>query len=335
VTSATVQSLTVTGNQTQYGAGVWVHASKAVLLSGLTVHDNVSFGVKSTDSDTTVEDSDIYGNASGVEVGYGGTTMIRDNRIHNQDHMVDPGVGGQGISFYKTTGSATAMGNQIWSNHMLPGDPTGSDGTGFEIYGASNVVMTGNTLWDNESVLETGTDGPACAHITYTRNVAMRHEAFHNVGLILRCASDTLVAQNVFDGYDKFAFDLSEFEGKYGGSIAGLRIENNVVVNGRMYSIDTAIPSSVVADYNVAYTTDAATALYGHDYVWVVGRDQTRSRAEFTGWTGLGAHDLWGVDPQLDSTYHPVPGSPLIDRGTNLGFPFQGAAPDVGAFEVS
>ena len=30
---------------------------------------------------------------------------------------------------------------------------------------------------------------------------------------------------------------------------------------------------------------------------------------------------------------HPAPGSALIDRGVDVGFPFHGVAPDLGAFE--
>src|SRR5688572_13430472 len=48
------------------------------------------------------------------------------------------------------------------------------------------------------------------------------------------------------------------------------------------------------------------------------------------------------VDPRITKSgnrptpyYAPVSGSPLIDAGTNVGLPFEGAAPDIGAYEFS
>lgn len=40
------------------------------------------------------------------------------------------------------------------------------------------------------------------------------------------------------------------------------------------------------------------------------------------------------ADPQLDQSYYPQPGSPAINAGVNVGFPFNGAAPDLGAYET-
>ena len=48
----------------------------------------------------------------------------------------------------------------------------------------------------------------------------------------------------------------------------------------------------------------------------------------------------WNAPRQADGSLpnlpylHPAPGSSLIDRGVNVGLPFNGKAPDLGAFET-
>jgi hypothetical protein len=337
VSSATLTNLTVTGNLVQYGSGIAVDSSSGVTLSHLIVHDNTSFGIRTDNSSAVIDQSNVYENDSGIEIARSGTVKVLSNDIHNNDKMVDSGVGAQGVSFFYTTGSVVASNNRLWSNHTLPGDPLGPDGKAFEIYGASNVTMTANVMWDNLQVLETGTDGSRtpCSNLVYTRNLAYRSNSDQTMGLILRCADHSLVASNTFVALDKFAFDVSSNYESYGGSVEGLRILDNLVVNGRTYSIDDAIPSSVVMDYNLAYTTSAATTEYGTYDAWVAGHDQTTSLADFQSWTGQAGHDIWGSDPLLDSNYCPTAGSPAINSGTSVGLSYSGSAPDIGYCEVS
>ena len=336
VTSATLEYLTVVGNTTQYGSGIRVEASSGVTLSHLVVHDNTSFGVRTNDSSALIEQSEIYLNHTGVEIARSGHVVVTHNDIHDNNKWIDPGVGAQGISFFENTGSVVASYNRLWSNHTLAGDPLGPEGKAFEIYAAANLTITGNVTWDDRQVVETGTDSARtrCTNITFTRNLSYRTKADASMGLILRCADHSLFANNTLVGLDKFAFDISSNYGTYGGSIAGMRILDNLVVDGRTYSIDDAIPSTVVLDYNLAYTTTAATAQYGTYDAWVVGHDQTRSLTTFQAWTGRAAHDVWGSDPLLNSKYCPGPGSPAINAGTSVALTFKGAAPDIGYCEV-
>jgi len=336
VTSAVLSYLTVTGNVVQYGSGIKVESSSGVTLSHLIVHDNTSFGIRTNNTSATIEQSDVYLNHTGIEVSRSGTVSIHNNNIHDNNKWIDPGVGAQGISFYLTTGSVVAANNRIWGNHTLPGDPLGQEGKAFEIYGARNVTMTANVTYDNRQVLETGTDPSRtpCTNLNFTKNVSYRSNSDPTMGLILRCADHSLVAANTFVSLDKFAFDISSNYETYGGSVEGLRILDNLVVNGRTYSIDNAIPASVVMDYNLAYTTTSATAEYGTYDAWVAGHDQTRDLSVFQGWTGQAAHDVWGLDPLLDSNFCPKAGSPAINAGVSVGLSHSGSAPDIGYCEV-
>jgi hypothetical protein len=47
--------------------------------------------------------------------------------------------------------------NRIWGNRAASDDYVW-DGGAFSIFGASRVTISENTIWDNENVLETGTE---------------------------------------------------------------------------------------------------------------------------------------------------------------------------------
>ncbi len=332
----TLRNLIIQRNPRQYGTAVYVARASHVTIEGSVLRDNAGFGVVLENvTDTLVLNNAITGNGSGVEVRLGSDgVVIRDNRIYDNDRAVDAGRGASGVTFFKTTGPILADNNLLWGNTMA--DPAQPDGSAFEIYAAGNITMTRNVIWDNAVVLETGTDSRTtpCDRLTFTRNIAYR--TTRQEGLILRCASNSLVAHNTFDGLDRFAYDLSHNAGTYGGSIAGLRILNNIVFNGRAYSIDTALPSSVVIDYNLFYTA-GSTAYEGQYLAYVVGQGNTSNLAVFRSWTGYDLHGLSAnpafVNPAARD-YHLTTQSPAIDRGLNLGEPFAGTAPEIGRYEV-
>ena len=69
-------------------------------------------------------------------------------------------------------------------------------------------------------------------------------------------------------------------------------------------------------DYNLAYRSDGQTSeCYEINYDCVYPD-----------------HHLWDVDPLLED-YYPQEGSPVIDAGVDVGLPYNGTAPDIGAFE--
>ena len=326
-----LRHLIVQGSAVQYGSGVKIKDSVGVSVLDSTIRNNRTFGlVIVSSSGVHVTGNAITGNADGIEERYAGSgTVISNNRIYANVKAVDSGRGMEGINFYKSTGTITVSGNRLWSN-----------GTHFEVYGASNLTFTGNTSW-NGQIMETGTDGPPCANNRYVRNVAYRGSGFGTEptnGMILRCASNNLVAQNTLDGFDQFAFDVVDGTTgvAYGGSIAGLRILNNIVTGGRAFSIDSTLPSSVRIDYNLVYNV-GSTAVYGNHLAYVKGKGQFDTLAEFTAATGYEAHGLFAnprfVNPgardyRLSST------SPAIDRGlVVLSDGYFGARPDLGRYE--
>lgn len=332
----TISGLSFHDNQTIKGAGVYVEASSGVLVKNSQFYDNFGFGIVTKDvANVTIDGNNLYRNANAIEIRYGSNgVVISNNQVHDNFRNVDSGRGAMGINFYRTTGPVTAVNNLIWDNHSLPPDPPG--GSAIELFEGGNISMIGNVMWGNRTVFETGSEsGVPCDNIRFLHNIAYRGD--YQQGLILRCASNTLVANNVFDALDKFVFYINQFKGTYGGSVENLKIVNNIAINGRVYSIDTPLPKSVVIDHNLVYNpAPGSSSLEGDSLAYVAGFGKTLSLADFQGWTGYDLNSLSAlpifVDP-ANHNYRLLPQSPAIDLGVEIGEPFIGKAPDAGAYE--
>lgn len=288
-----LRGLEIAGNPRQWGAGIRVRGgSSRIELSDLDVHHNRSFGVLLEDAtDVVLSASRLSKNETGLQVSRAGAGVrIIGNDVHDNDRMVvddaRPGNdrGANGMVFYRTTGPAIAEGNRVWANRATSHD-YGFDGGAFEIYAASGLTIRDNVVWNNENVVETGTDGSLpCARNTFTGNVA--YGGRRNgpaMGMILRCARDMVVANNTFDDLDRFVFDVTAAAGSFGGSVERLSITRNIAVSGadKLLSIDSLLPSSVVIDQNLLLNRS------GGYVASFPGRGNTRSLSAFTAWSGM------------------------------------------------
>jgi nitrous oxidase accessory protein NosD len=175
-----LEGLTVTAAPKQWGAGVRIDESSAIRVARMTLVRNRSYGLKAKDSrGVHVTRNRITRNETGVEIsGGGGGVVIADNDIYRNDRLIvnDPTPGNDrganGTVFHKTTGHVRVVRNRIWGNRG-PSHDWVHDGGAFEVYAASNLEISHNVVWDNENVMETGTDGSGpCAANRFFRNVA-------------------------------------------------------------------------------------------------------------------------------------------------------------------
>jgi parallel beta-helix repeat protein len=327
------------------GGGILVDNSTHIELLSNTVRDNHSFGIRLLiASDVLIQRNNIYGNAVGIHIGQSGNgNLVLSNSVHDNNQMIvntpstmGDDAGGDGISIVNTTGTVLVAGNSLWGNRAMSYD-YGYDGGAFSIYAASNWTIRDNVTWDNRNVLESGTDAARtpCDNGSFTRNLNLGATTVdRSVGMVLRCASNTLVANNTFAGLQYFVFDISHMSGGWGGSIEGLRIVNNVVSvsEGKIYGILTTLPASVVIDHNVLHNT-------GLGPLATIPGDSTTSLATFQSWTGLEmngivADPLFKDAPARD--YSLQPDSPAIDQGTDVAGitdGFSGTGPDCGYVE--
>jgi parallel beta-helix repeat protein len=329
------------------GAGITAENSSYVEIRNNLIVDNKAWGVRSFNSThVTIDGNEVSQNAVGIHVGRAGQgTTVTNNLVHTNNKMIvntanisGDDSGGEGVALVMTTGTVTVRGNRIWANRASSYD-YGYDGGAFSIYGASNWIITENVAWNNRNVLESGTDGSKtpCNNGRFTRNVVYGAATVdRSVGMALRCASNTLVANNTFHGTDSFAFDISHNKGTWGGSIEGLQIVNNIVSisNGKVYGIETfPLPSSVVINNNLLH--NAGTGYL----VSVIGLGGTISLATFRLWTGFEKDGIAGHPRFVDPARHDYrlrADSPAIDQGrivNGVTDGFRGTAPDIGRFE--
>ena len=333
------------------GAGVRTeNGATRIEIVDSDIHANRSYGVNvSGSTDVTIRGNDISHNEVGVQVGGGGEgTLISHNRIHHNDLMTvntsAPGddAGAVGIAFNKSSGHVTASGNRVWGNRARSHD-YGWDGSAFEIYGASNVTISGNTAWDNENVLETGMDaGGQCASNRFVRNsVHAETTAGDSWGMFLRCATDMLVASNTFVGLEQFVFSIGYDSPRYNGSLKGLHIEDNLVdvsaTGAKAFGFTTApadLGAGIVIDHDLLRTAPGA-----HLMTLPGTGNFANDLATLRQLTPYEDHGVTGDPRFVDSAahdYHLKADSPAIDAGVavaGVSDTWKGAAPDIGRFE--
>ncbi len=331
VTSATLRGVTITtGSATPGLAGLRVRTSSGVLLERLTVTGN-SWGVELDGvTDSILRDSVLTDNADALEVHDASAGLvISGNDIHDNQRFWATDRSSTGVAFSSVTGPLTLSGNVIRGNHAPVGQP--ADGVGIEVYASTGLDIRGNTLSDNLDNLETGTDaGMTPCGLQFTGNVVYKsaQATGESRGLILRCASNSLVANNTFDGLDTFALNVIDgtLGTPFGGSIAGLTVRDNIVVYGRALSIDSALPASVSIDSDILFDP-SSTALYGQHLAYVAGHGNTESLTELRDWTGYEESgswaDPWFVDPGSHD-YHLRQSSAAAGNGA---FPIPGTMP--------
>jgi hypothetical protein len=302
-----LSGLEIVGNPTRWGAGIRVRGgSSRIELSNLEVHDNRSFAVLLEDvTDVVLSASRLSKNETGLQVSRAGTGIrIVNNDVHDNDRMIvddeEPNNdrGANGMVFYRTTGPITVAGNRVWANRAISHD-YGFDGGAFEVYAASGLTIRDNVAWNNQNVMETGTDGSLpCARNNFTGNVAYGGSRNGPAGgLILRCASDMVVSDNTFDDLDRFAFYVTAAARSFGGSVDGLSITRNIAVSrvDKLLSIGSELPPSVVIDENLLFNRS------GGYIASFPGRGNTRSMSTFTSWSGMQARGVQAdplfVDP--------------------------------------
>jgi hypothetical protein len=242
-----------------------------------------------------------------------------------------------GIVFLKSTGRVLASGNTLWANRAASYDYTW-DGGAFEIYGASNVTVTDNIMWDNDVIFETGTDkgGLGCDNNVFARNTAYGGRTQGSVwGVFIRCGDNMLVANNTFVDIEGFVFSIGYDSSNYSASIEGLRVVNNVVSmtqsGAKIFGLTTALPASVVIDYNLIRTAGQVASLSD-------GR-VTSDMATFTEWTGYQVHGISADARFVDAAnrdYRLTASSPAVDsalRLAGISDSWSGTDPDMGRYE--
>lgn len=260
-----VPSSTPSGSFEDNGSsGVRIHdGASDVTITNMTIRDGKGtntqglpfgcYGIMVHDANgSIITGNNIYGNGTGIFFQRGGQdAQVTGNDIHDNNVIIRNSVGNNDdygasavvFSNVSTAPGPVVSGNTI-KNNIGPSSDYGTDGGGFEIYNSSNLTITGNTITNNENILETGapSDG-SCLNNTFTGNTATGKVAGSTLewskGMILRCSQNMVIDGNTFNDIDWWVYVITAGD-VFSSSIDGMRITNNTINNQwqKVYALD-------------------------------------------------------------------------------------------------
>ncbi len=237
------------------------------------------YGIFTHNADATrIVGNDVAGTGAGVYVNGGGLdTVVVDNRIHDNNVIIrntpggDDDYGATGITFSNLDAAPgpLATRNELYRN-AGPSSDYDFDGGAFEIYNASNTQILGNTIRNNENVLETGASpsGGACVGNVFAGNEAVGRTAGstldRSVGMILRCATLMAIDHNTFTGLDWWVYEISTAD-RFSTDVNGLALTGNTHrQSARVYRLAVdPVDATLVVDANRFPETGEYFASYG------------------------------------------------------------------------
>lgn len=263
-----------------------------VAVTGVTISDSRGtndhglpfgcYGILAHNANASrITGNDVSGTGTGVYVNGGGRlTVISGNTLHDNDVLIrntpggDDDYGANGVTFANVDAlpAAVATGNTITGNSGPSADYQ-HDGGAFEIYNSSHLKIVGNTLANNENVLETGTspDGTNplgdCVGNTFAGNTATGRTGGstldRSIGLILRCATAMVVHGNTFSDIDYYVYDIFTND-KFSSDVLGLAITGNTISQDqKVYNLALdPLASLLVLDANRFHFTGQVFASY-------------------------------------------------------------------------
>jgi hypothetical protein len=300
--------------------------SNCVINSNYKIDNQFTFNYGPEDGfsiDEGTDGWDIYNDSiinmthSGFGFDYSTSSIITNNSVHDC-YITAPDVAyGRGFTFNTNTGS---YGNKIYNNRII-NTPTCNQisGPGLDMY--NNVI---DSVTKPAYRAPTDRAGAALAIISYN-NTEIRNINIYN-NTIMNC-------QNM-------AFDI---EGRLDDSIVDLKIINNVLYNNatggqetnpyQIYFLDdNPIVKRVTVRNNILYKPGETILVYYSPNDVNSAWDKTV--AQFNATDGAYENTINGninADPLLNSDYSLQAGSPAIQAGIDVGLPFTGSAPDIGA----
>ena len=305
--------------------GSWIHL-KGLEVTGVPQNNNLnheSWGIWISGSNNTFEQLNMHNNMGpGLFIQDGGGNLVLNCDSHdNYDPRTSNGAGE----------SADGFGAHISANH--PGNVFRGDRAwynsddGFDLINAfSSVTIENSWAWKNGYIPETSTSAgngngfKAGGYGGKYVSGGVKHTVRDSVAFDNKAAgfyaNHHTVADDIFNntGYNNHP-DFNMLGVSSSGASIGIgNLRNNIAYGGTL--------TSNMSGTNAAYNS------------WNLG--VTLNNAQFqsvstSGWDALRQAD--GSLPNLPYL-HLAAGSTLIDKGTNVGLPYNGSAPDLGAFET-
>ncbi|AKQ65097.1 Pectin lyase like protein [Myxococcus hansupus] len=315
-----------------FGSGISTdYGAKGLTFENNHIHhfargnvDSHGIVIAPTSSDITIRGNEIHDN-SGDSVqclgpeGFSNNApargvVIEDNEMYdNRENAVD----------LKTCHDVVVRGNRMYGFTKS----TSSRGEAVVVhYSAKNVVIEENDIFDSSIGIAVGGNrvGAPPTNISIRRNRIHDLKTPEGSGIRIENGSDVRVLHNTVVGTDGFAFVVGHGTG---GASSNVAVRNNLFATRNAVSMGLSAPG-LRMESNL-YLTDAAfnTGIFVSTQSNWVG---ARLAAWLTNGVELGSGESGEPLVDLDTL---MPGASAVDRGMDLGLPYCGAAPDIGAVE--
>jgi hypothetical protein len=306
----------------------------AVEITHLNVNENTGYGIKA--------------------IGPSGNNNILTTTIHDSHISVNPvGLWGNGttpniaIELWQINLVGCAIYNTYVDNTISLVNSNAIPSTGIQTIRVYNDTLDmetralgagyGMELSINDAEIDhnyfiKGTQGIA-NWSSAMKNWSIHHNIFYAIqgiypGEVVRSQISGLHNVNLYNNTIEFASnETMNVVGLYGGTSENVNIENNLVINNNTgYSF---YPNSLVHMENSAILNTLAVKnnlLFNLPIGTVPGTYSNNLTSDPL---------ISKTDPRPYPYYMPMAGSPLIDAGLNVGYPYLGLAPDIGAYEYA
>ncbi|MBU8897649.1 right-handed parallel beta-helix repeat-containing protein [Corallococcus sp. M34] len=333
--SGNTEGTLLTGNDIHhgsFGSGVSTDGgAHGITIEKNTIHhfsrdndDSHGIVITPTSRDITVRDNDIHDN-SGDSVqclgpeGFSNDTpaqgvLIENNHLHdNRENATD----------IKTCHDVTVRGNRM---HGFRNSTTSRGEAVVVHYSAKNVVVENNDISDTSIGVAVGGNrvGPPPNNIRVQRNRIHGVVAPEGSAIRIENGTDVRVLNNTVTDVEGFALVVGHGTG---GASTNVTARNNIFAARNAMSLGGQAPGLKLDNNLYAQGANFSTASF-----FVPGADWVGQSLTVWKQSGQDASSREGGTALADTTTL-APGPSAVDQGVDVGLPFCGAAPDLGAVE--
>jgi hypothetical protein len=277
--------------------------------------------------------------AYGLSV-YHSNMLIQNNIIH------DSGRRNISLNIYDraiAVNNITIEGNTLFHGFHTTGVDISSGGVG----NMNNILIRNNLIYDDVTETLDGVESYSSEGI-YQENTSTGLISNLNIynNLILNTTQDAIKLDGASSShiYNNTIYGINPHLVEGAGIFLGIGtncvIKNNIIYSNAVAAINTGYRSmhiaetvgTVISDYNLFYCEDAAA----RPIAWRGISYTTATWSKYKSVSGQDTHSPFPANPRFvsSSDYHLQSGSPAIDAGIDVGLPFSGKAPDLGAYET-
>lgn len=310
---------------------------KGIRITGMaqpSTGNSVSCFVLDNCNNVTIEFCEVDNSGGyGFRLSNSNDNLLLNNDAHHLGDNVSGWGGANGFGItgdYNTSARNTLRFNRAWWN---------SD-DGFDFFGSRGLAtLEGNWSFRNGWQPGTSTIAGDGAGFKLGRGYDNGGSYPQNTNTILRVLRNNLAFENRYAGFDENLNVNLQFAIQLDNNTAWQNGTNNTVggyayTSGYNYAMYPTSTRTHVIRNNISYVgTDltAPNATYTTNS-WQVA---TMTSGDFTSLTSSAMDDARGIDGSLpNNTFLKLVAGDCVDVGTNIGLPFNGSAPDLGAFEL-